>query len=169
MNAKSKVLMALLAGFLATTVNVASAEDAAPAAPTVAPGEPAPHGEAGKGDRPHRKGEVNRRMDRQKDKIRREVKQGDITKQEAGELRSNLRDIKQDRREMAQDGISKEEHKQLNQELNQNRRDIRDAARPDGKPMPPEAGGPKGPRPDGKHPLRERAPRPDAPPPAPQN
>ena len=68
---------------------------------------------------------VNRRERRQRRRIRRGVKSGQLTKDEAKGLRKEETQIRQEKREMKSDGnVTPEERKQLNQDLNKTSHDI---------------------------------------------
>lgn len=73
-------------------------------------------------DKDHpRRHEVNKRLNNQNKRIHEEVKEGDITKQQAGQLHKEDRQIRQEEQSMAsQNGghITKDEQKVLNQQEN---------------------------------------------------
>jgi hypothetical protein len=69
----------------------------------------------------HRRAEVNHRLNRQDRRIHEEVKEGDMTKQQAAKLHKEDKQIRQEERDMAvQNGghITKQEQKTLNQQEN---------------------------------------------------
>jgi hypothetical protein len=69
-----------------------------------------------------RRAEVNHRLDKQDRRIHQEVKEGEITKQQAAQLHKDDRQIRQEERDMAsQNGghITKQEKQTLNQQENQ--------------------------------------------------
>ena len=68
-----------------------------------------------------RRGQVNNRLDNQNKRINKEVKEGELTKAQAGKLRKEDRQIRKEERLMAsQNGghITKSEQKVLNQQEN---------------------------------------------------
>ena len=68
-----------------------------------------------------RRHEVNKRLDNQNRRIHKEVKEGEMSKQEAAKLHKEDRQIRQEERDMAsQNGghITKQEQKPLNQQQN---------------------------------------------------
>ena len=74
-----------------------------------------------------RRDQVNDRIENQDKRISKEVKEGEITKQQAKELRKKDKNIRQEERSMArQDGghLNKGEQRNLNQQLNQNSKEI---------------------------------------------
>jgi hypothetical protein len=74
-----------------------------------------------------RRHEVNQRLNNQNRRIHKEVKEGDMTKQQAAGLHKEDRQIRQEERSMAaQNGghITKQEQKTLNQQENQVSRQI---------------------------------------------
>ncbi|GAO36712.1 hypothetical protein SCT_2122 [Sulfuricella sp. T08] len=77
-------------------------------------------------DHPRRQ-EVNKRLENQDRRINKEVKEGEITKQQAAKLHKEDRQIRQEERDMAaQNGghITKQEQRTLNQQENQVSRQI---------------------------------------------
>jgi TolA-binding protein len=79
-------------------------------------------------DKDHpRRHEVNKRLDNQNRRINKEVKEGEISKQEAAKLHKEDRQIRQEERTMAsQNGghITKQEQKTLNQQENKVSREV---------------------------------------------
>ena len=74
-----------------------------------------------------RRAEVNKRLARQNQRIRKERKEGDLTKAQAATLHKNDRQVRTEERSMAsQNGghISKQEKRTLNQQENQLSRQI---------------------------------------------
>ena len=74
-----------------------------------------------------RRTQVNKRSNNQKRRINQGVKNGTLTKQQAGQLRKENRQTRQEERDMAsQNGghITKQEQKTLNQQENQQSRQI---------------------------------------------
>lgn len=74
-----------------------------------------------------RRAEVNKRLARQNQRIRKEVKEGDMTNAQAATLHKNDRQVRKDERSMAaQNGghITKQEKRTLNQQENQLSREI---------------------------------------------
>lgn len=72
--------------------------------------------------------EVNRREDNQERRIRTDRKDGDITKQQAQEDRSNLKTINQEKRDMRKEDnshLTRKDKRALNQQLNQNSKEIK--------------------------------------------
>lgn len=68
---------------------------------------------------------VNARQHHQRDRIQQGVKSGELTRNEAQELRTERRDIRQTEQEYRSDGVlTKAERKDLHQELNQQSREI---------------------------------------------
>jgi polyhydroxyalkanoate synthesis regulator phasin len=62
---------------------------------------------------------VNRRERHERKRIKQGVKSGELTKEEAKELRQEQREIHQKEREMKSDGtLTKEERKELHQDIN---------------------------------------------------
>ena len=75
-----------------------------------------------------RRTQVNKRLNNQNKRISRKVKNGNMTKAQAHQLRQNDKNIRQEERADAkQNGghITKQEQKSLNQQENQNSRAIR--------------------------------------------
>jgi polyhydroxyalkanoate synthesis regulator phasin len=76
-------------------------------------------------DRKPRSPGVNRREHRQNRRIRRGVKSGELTRDEAKTLRREQKDIRQKERDMKSDGaLTREERKELHQDLNEASRNI---------------------------------------------
>ncbi|HUI44428.1 MAG TPA: hypothetical protein VL122_00380 [Nitrospirota bacterium] len=74
-----------------------------------------------------RRHEVNKRLANQNRRINKKVRNGDMTKAEAGKLHKEDRNIRQKERDMAkQNGghITKQEQRALNQQENKNSRQI---------------------------------------------
>jgi polyhydroxyalkanoate synthesis regulator phasin len=68
---------------------------------------------------------VNRRERKQKARIKQGVKSGELTKDEAKELRQDQREIRQKEREMKSDGtLTKDERKELHQDLKESSQNI---------------------------------------------
>ena len=70
---------------------------------------------------------VNKRIDNQEKRINKEVKEGDITKQQAHQDRKNLSAVNQEKRDMRKTDkghLTKSDQKALNQQLNQNSKKI---------------------------------------------
>lgn len=68
---------------------------------------------------------VNRRERHQKKRINQGVRSGELTKQEAKELRQEQREIHQKEREMKSDGtLTKEERKELHEDLKESNQNI---------------------------------------------
>jgi hypothetical protein len=98
------IITVLLGSFVAVTATSALAEES-------------------KWDKKHpRREEVNRRLNNQDRRINKEVKEGEISKQQAAKLHKEDRQIRHEERAMAsQNGghITKQEQKTLNQQENQ--------------------------------------------------
>jgi hypothetical protein len=80
-----------------------------------------------------RRTQVNKRSNNQKRRINQGVKNGTLTKQQAGQLRKENRQTRQEERDMAaQNGghITKQEQKTLNQQENKESRQIYDEKHP---------------------------------------
>jgi hypothetical protein len=96
------ILITVLTGFIAATASSAMAES--------------------KFEKDHpRRDEVNDRLHKQDQRINHEVKEGDMSKQEAHKLHQEDHQVRQEERDMAhQDGgrITKQEQKTLNQQEN---------------------------------------------------
>ena len=74
-----------------------------------------------------RVGEVNKRIDNQEHRINKEVKEGEITKDQAKKDRQNLKAInqeKKDMRKMDNGHLTKTDQEALNQQLNTNSKEI---------------------------------------------
>ena len=85
-------------------------------------GLPGVHAEETKWQKEHpRRTQVNKRLNKQNKRIKQGVKSGKLTKQQAGQLHKEDRQIRQEERDMAsQNGghITKQEQKTLNQQEN---------------------------------------------------
>jgi hypothetical protein len=84
--------------------------------------------EGGKWEKDHtRRVQVNDRLEKQNKRINHEVKDGELTKKQAGELHKDDRQIRQEERDMASQNkghITKEEQRTLNQKENQVSKEI---------------------------------------------
>lgn len=84
--------------------------------------------EDGKWEKHHpRRDQVNDRLENQNKRINHEVKEGELTKKQAGELHKEDRRIRQEEHDMASQNkghITKEEQKTLNQQENQVSKEI---------------------------------------------
>ena len=82
-----------------------------------------------------RRNHINKREDKQRDRIKEGVKSGELSKGEAKQLRANDRAVKQqEHADVKANGghLTKGEEKQLNQEENANSKLIRDEKHPAG-------------------------------------
>jgi len=116
MNKLSNSLLVLVVG---GALSFAAAQTATPATQPAGPGVVDP-------GHP-RVNEVDNRLMNQKDRIQQGLKNGTLTKQEAGQLWHNDRRIaNQERKDMAANGghLTKQEQNQLNRELNRNGKKI---------------------------------------------
>jgi hypothetical protein len=68
---------------------------------------------------------VNQRQENQRDRVRQGIKSGQLTKEEAKELATNQKELRQEEKEYKSDGtLTKEERVDLHQDLNSTSKDI---------------------------------------------
>lgn len=122
-----KMLTAVLASGLLLIGSAVTLHADEAAAPATAPAAGATHSKGAFAKKHPRRAQVNQRLKKQDKRIRKEVKEGEMTKAEAKTLHKEHHAIRQEERDMAkQNGgkITKGEQKVLNQQENKVSKEI---------------------------------------------